>query len=285
MNPEWLRYFVTLSETLNFHAAAERLYLTPQALSKAVASLEAQLGVVLLERDRRVKGLTAAGEALVEEARVVLRSLENAERRMADCRSGAPQGPVTIAGDGLWHHYLLPPLLADLQARHPGIRPKLYEMLPDDVEKWVGAADVEIGLLLRPPRRLDLDWFASLTTAYVIAGPPGPMQPWDDFGYIVPRFFRREMPDSLDGWPEGKCPRRIVAEVELVETALHLCEAGVGVAFLPELAVRDRVARGSMAIRAMAPCEFSDQLFVVWRKGVRPNLAAAEVLAAIGAKD
>jgi DNA-binding transcriptional LysR family regulator len=40
LNPEWLRYFVTLAETRNFHKAAERLHITPQALSKAIAGLE-----------------------------------------------------------------------------------------------------------------------------------------------------------------------------------------------------------------------------------------------------
>lgn len=289
MNPEWLRYFVTLAETRNFHQAAERLYVTPQALSKAIASLEDQLGVVLVDRDRRVKGLTPAGEVLLEQAREILLAMGNAERRMAECRDGKPRGPVSIAGDGLWHHYLLPAVLGDLVARFADLRPRLHEMLPDDAEKWVAAGDVEIGLLLRPPRREDLDWFEGRRTPYVIAGRPDLLGPggerrhWKDLGYIVPRFFRRDLEESLDGWPEGKFPRRIAAEVELLETALHLAEGGVGAAFVPELAVADRVRRGVLAIVAEAPVEFADQLYVVWRRGMRPTPAARAVLEAIGA--
>jgi DNA-binding transcriptional LysR family regulator len=283
VNPEWLRYFITLSETRNFHAAAERLYVTPQALSKAIASLEDQLKVVLIERDRRVKGLTPAGEALLAEARTVLRAIENAERRMAECRDGQPRGPVTIAGDGLWHHYLLPPLLADLRTRYPDLRPKIYEMLPDDAEARVAGGEVEIGLLLRPPRREDLDWREGVRTRYVIVGKPdgADRRPWEDFAYIVPRFFRREMPESLDGWPEGKFPRRVAAEVELLETALHLAEAGVGAAFVPELASLDRIARGTLAIVSEPPVAFADQLYVVWRREIRPTPAARAVLDAL----
>jgi DNA-binding transcriptional LysR family regulator len=278
MNPEWLRYYVVLAETRNFHKAAERLHITPQALSKAIAGLEAQLHVTLVERGRRVEGLTAAGEALLDEANTVLASLENAERRIAEWRQGLPQGPVTIAGDSLWHHYLLPPLLVDLIGEHPLVRPQLFEMIPDDVETWVAGGDVDIGLLLRPPRRTDLDWFAGVASPYVIAGKPGPQRPWQECRYIVPRLFRRELPESLDGWPEGKYKRTIVAEVELLETAIHLVEAGLGEAFLPELAIRDRVRQGSLAVVADAPCTFADQLYVVWRKGLRPSLAMAAVL-------
>ncbi|MDB5099398.1 MAG: LysR family transcriptional regulator [Cyanobacteria bacterium RYN_339] len=283
MNPEWLRYYVALAETKNFHQAAERLHITPQALSKAIAGLEAELKLSLVDRGHRVRGLTAPGEALLEEARQVLQSVENAERRMAEWLTGDPRGPVTIGGDSLWHHYLLPPMLVDLAQRYPGLCPKLYEMLPEVAEHWVSAGELEIGLLLRPPVRQDLTWTAGLSSPYVIAGRPQPKGVWSDFGYIVPRFFRKQSEESLDGWPEGKFPRRIVAEVELLETAIHLAEAGVGVAFLPELAVRERIALGRLAVVADPVADFEDKLYVVRRKGIRPTPAARAVLEVLGA--
>ncbi len=281
MNPEWLRYFVVLAETKNFHQAADRLHVTPQALSKALAGLETELKMVLVDRAHRVRGLTAAGEALLEEARRVTAAIEDAERRMAEWRDPVPRGPVTIAGDGLWHHYLMPPILADLVSAHPEVRPKIFEMLPDDAERWVAEGEIELGLLLRAPVRQDLAWRAGLATPYVIVGRPGPVRPWQDFSYIVPRFFRRESAESLDGWPEAVHPRRIAAEVELLETAIRLAEAGVGAAFLPELAVRERIAAGALAVVAEAPVAFRDELYVVWRKDVRPTPATQAVLQAL----
>ncbi|MBM3268083.1 MAG: LysR family transcriptional regulator [Candidatus Sericytochromatia bacterium] len=277
MNPDWLRYFVVVAQTRNFHVAAEQLHVTPQALSKAVGAL----GAVLIDRDRRVRGLTAAGEALLSEAHDVLRALENAERRMAECRDGTPRGPVTIAGDGLWHHYLLPGILADLRARYPELRPRLFEMIPDDAERHVAAGEVEIGLLLRAPRRADLDHRRGLASPYVIVARPGCSGKWTDFAYVVPRLFGRELAESLDGWPEGEFPRRVAAEVELLETALRLAEAGVGAAYVPELAIRDRLARGTLAIVAEPPCSFVDQLYIVWRRGIRHTPAARALLAAL----
>lgn len=283
MNSEWLRYYVTLAETRNVHATAERLHVTPQAVSKALSGLEQQLKVTLVDRDHRIRNLTPAGEMLLEEARTILHAIDNAQRRIDDWQTSEPQGPVTIAGDMLWHHHLMPALLADLVEQYNGLCPQLFEMLPDDAEHWVATGDVDVGLLLRPPRRSDLHWATGIKSPYVIAGKPQPMRSWQEFGYVVPRFFKREFPDSLDGWPERKFPRRIAAKVELLETAIALAEAGVGVAFLPELAVRDRLDRGSLAIVAEAPCEFSDDLYVIWRKGVVPTPGARAVLRALGA--
>ena len=69
----------------------------------------------------------------------------------------------------------------------------------------------------------------------------------------------------------------------LLETAIRMAEAGVGVAFLPELALRERLQAGTLAIVADPPVAFADQLYVVRRKGIRPTPAARAVLEALGA--
>jgi DNA-binding transcriptional LysR family regulator len=284
MNPEWLRYYVILSESRSFHEAAERLHLTPQALSKAVAGLEAQFQLTLIERDHRIRGLTPAGKALLEEARTILAQIDNAQRRMRTWAAAEPRGAVRIAGDGLWHHYLMADLLKQVLDAHPEVRPQVHEMLPDDVERWVASGEVDLGLLLRAPRRDDLAFWEGLSTPYVIVGRPQPKADWRELSYIVPRIFGRELAEPLDGWPENRFKRRIAVEVELLETAIQFCEAGLGVAFLPELALRERIARGTLAVVAEAPVTFQDQLYVVWRQGVQPTPAAQAVLDALGVR-
>jgi DNA-binding transcriptional LysR family regulator len=73
-----LRYFVAVAEELHFRRAAERLLLTQPALSHQIARLEHQLGVRLLERDRRSVALTPAGATLLEGARRILHQVEQA---------------------------------------------------------------------------------------------------------------------------------------------------------------------------------------------------------------
>ena len=73
-----LRSFVAVADELNFGRAAARLYLSQPALSRQISSLERLVGCELLRRSTRRVELTLAGEALLDRAREVLRSLDEA---------------------------------------------------------------------------------------------------------------------------------------------------------------------------------------------------------------
>src|SRR6476620_9589821 len=75
-----LRYFVAVAEELHFRRAAERLHVAQPAVSEQVRKLEAELGVLLLNRTHRSVSLTDAGAAMLVEARRVLGQAEVAER-------------------------------------------------------------------------------------------------------------------------------------------------------------------------------------------------------------
>ena len=72
MEPEKLRIFLKVAECGSFSKAAAELFISHSTVSRAVSSLEAELGTVLLERDNAVKGLTPAGEKLSQRARELL---------------------------------------------------------------------------------------------------------------------------------------------------------------------------------------------------------------------
>lgn len=73
-----LRSFVAVADELNFGRAAARLYLSQPALSRQVSGLERLVGCELLRRSTHSVELTAAGEALLDRARELLRSLDEA---------------------------------------------------------------------------------------------------------------------------------------------------------------------------------------------------------------
>lgn len=90
-----LRYFVTVAEEGTFVAAAKRLHLAQQALSKQIADLERQLGVQLFERLPRGVRLTQPGQVLLEEAWVLLDGAATAFDRVRRAARGIA-GHVTV---------------------------------------------------------------------------------------------------------------------------------------------------------------------------------------------
>jgi DNA-binding transcriptional LysR family regulator len=83
-----LRYFVAVAEELHFRRAAERLHVAQPAVSEQIRKLEAELGVLLLNRTQRSVALTEAGAVFLEDARHVLRQAEVAERAARRARDG-----------------------------------------------------------------------------------------------------------------------------------------------------------------------------------------------------
>lgn len=89
-----LRYFVAVAEELNFSAAARRLFISQQALSRIIQQLEHHVGVRLLERSTRSVALTAAGEVLLTSARQSIATVDDAIERTR--RVGGRARPVRL---------------------------------------------------------------------------------------------------------------------------------------------------------------------------------------------
>ncbi|WP_322013109.1 LysR family transcriptional regulator [Paraburkholderia sp. J12] len=113
--------FVQVVEAGGFAPAAERLNLTRSAVGKAIARLEARLGVRLIHRSTRSQTLTAEGQAYYERCLRALAELDAAE---ADLDSGRiePSGRLRVSVPEAFGHFCVAPVLLDLVRRHPGLQ-------------------------------------------------------------------------------------------------------------------------------------------------------------------
>ncbi|MEI6000977.1 LysR family transcriptional regulator [Paraburkholderia bengalensis] len=114
--------FIHTAETGSFSAAARRLGLTPAAVSKNVARLEAQLGVRLFHRSTRKLTMTPGGEQLWADAGGPFASLQDAFARAAG-HGGAPSGVLKVGMAVAFGREYLVPLLGDFLQRYPDIVP------------------------------------------------------------------------------------------------------------------------------------------------------------------
>jgi DNA-binding transcriptional LysR family regulator len=93
----WLKSFVVVAEEMHFSRAAQRLNLAQPALTAQIQQLEEALGAELIERTNRINALTAAGAALVPEAR----RLVNRAGELAGLAARARRGESGVLRTGL----------------------------------------------------------------------------------------------------------------------------------------------------------------------------------------
>lgn len=121
---------MAVAEELNFSRAAERLLVAQPALSTQIAQLEAELGVVLLERNRRTVRLTTAGQAYLEDVRQLLQNSQAAGERARRVARGE-EGKLSIAFFSAPTMIFLPELVRQFRSLVPGVSLKLWELTPE----------------------------------------------------------------------------------------------------------------------------------------------------------
>ena len=121
MDSQRLRHFVAVVDHGGFTAAAQEVYVSQPALSLAIKELEAELGVALFTRAGRKVQLTAAGAALLEPARQVLRDLQTGQAAV-EAVAGLEAGYLTMASLPTLAADPVAPLVGAFRRRHPGIR-------------------------------------------------------------------------------------------------------------------------------------------------------------------
>lgn len=145
-----LRYFVAVAETRHFGNAATRLCMAQPPLSQAIQQLEADLGVELLSRTTRRVNLTGAGEAFYEDAERILRSVDDATRRVRLISEGA-HGVLRLGLTGLASYRCLPEIARVVQRDMPGVALEVHsEMLTPAQEESLLGSTIDVGIL-RPP--------------------------------------------------------------------------------------------------------------------------------------
>jgi hypothetical protein len=122
-----VRYFVAVAEERHVTRAAARLHVSQPALSKPLRALERQVGAVLLRRLPHGVELTAAGEALLPDARALVERADLAARDVADAARVLVVGVSTGVG-----RRLLPAVRSRAAAREPGVDPRLRTVAWDD---------------------------------------------------------------------------------------------------------------------------------------------------------
>jgi len=116
-----MRIFVAAVDAGNFTAAASRLRLSKQFVSRRVAALEASLGVRLLVRNTRNVAVTDFGHDFYERAQRILADVDEAERAMS-ARRTEPRGLLKVSAPMSFGMAHLSPLVAEFLRANPDVQ-------------------------------------------------------------------------------------------------------------------------------------------------------------------
>ncbi|GAA2808045.1 LysR family transcriptional regulator [Kitasatospora sp. CM 4170] len=295
-----LRVFEAVVAHRTVTAAAAALDLAPSSVSEQIRVLERSLGVALFDRAPRGMALTPAGERLLPWSRSLLDQAEQARREVSAARIVVRLGALeTIAATHV------PAVLARLAERRPDLDVALHtDAARDGLLGGVAAGALEAALILDtagplgelgfhlPPAPLDHLDLEDVPLA-LVAAPTHPLAASGAAtrtGSLTRADLRGQRllvnTPACSFWLAGE--RLLGHAVERVRTGgvavTRACaEQGLGIALLPEFAVRDALAAGSLVRLPVVSRELQLHLRLVWRSdresvpGLREVLYAAAV--------
>jgi DNA-binding transcriptional LysR family regulator len=281
-----LKVFVAVATERSFSRAAVKLCRTQPAISQAVRRLEDDLGERLFDRSSKLAALTPAGDALLPEAKRLLRLADDAADAVRR-HSQRERAVLRIGCDEPDAHALLPALTAFL-ADHPHVSVEFRRIADVDMVGEVGAGNVDIGV----------------TTANRVSGPvaclPVPVTA-DGFCVLLPKSHHlaawRELPLSVmnegriltlagtttlpgsvaSGDGGGAAPLGSFIVMPGIDSLKHAVAEGLGIAIVPRAVVNGRAGAGLVAV-PLSATGGGCTLTVVYRKGEGRTAAADEFI-------
>jgi len=286
-----LQYLVALRDSGHFGRAADACFVTQSTLSAGIRELETLIGVVLVERTRRVVRFTPLGERIAEKARRVLREadeLGDLARAAGRPLSGEMRMSVipTIAP------FLLPRILPRLRKDYPDLKLYLREETSSQACEALSHGRADCVLLALPYACGDVEAAPLFDDALYVAFPegeiisPSAIRPAD---IDATRLLMLEDGHCLKDHALAACNRpELRAEATMMGTSLHtmvqMVDNGLGVTMLPKMAIDAGILEHTqVAARPLDADNAFRKIALVWRRASpreRDFRLLAEVLAA-----
>ncbi|TFJ92695.1 LysR family transcriptional regulator [Lentibacillus salicampi] len=250
-----LMTFRTVAFTLNFTRAAEALNYVPSNVTMQMKSLEEELDTQLIDRLGKQIVLTDAGKRFLLHAEKVLNSVDEAHLAMKE--NEELTGTLTISANEIPGSYRLPAVLRSFRARYPGIRLIFRPLANDQLKQSLYDGKTDIVFMLDESfgsTNLMIEPLIEEPFLFLVA----PDHPLVQRTYLCAEDFQGE-PFLLT---EKGCPYRTLfnrtieqqgihesmtnLEFSSAETIKRCAMAGIGIAFLPRIAVKAELERGEL---------------------------------------
>lgn len=283
-----LQAFLAVARQSSFRAAAEGLFITAPALSRRIENLEQALQERLFDRTTRRVSLTPAGELFRVHAQAVMDELELAVRSVEQGMAHRREH-VTVACVPSVANNLLPLVLKPYARTHPNVRVRIIDENAAEVLESVRKGEADFGVNFIGAQEAEIDFQALTRERYLAVMPahhPLAAQSslhWKSLaGEKLVSVSSSSGNRSLIDNAFSRVPQRPVIQYETnhVAGAISLVAAGLGVALLPELAIRNAPYKGIVARPVTSPV-LSRAMGLITLKGRVLKPAAATLAQAL----
>ena len=250
-----LKSFISVVDEGGFTAASRQLGLSQPAVSRAVATLEKELGAALLVRGRDRLALTEAGHIALAHAREAVRHLTSMRVEVA-ALAGEMTGTLALASLRSATGTLIAPHLRTFAERHPAVVIRLLEGNEREVRDWLDQGAADVGVVSLPIKGLES---AALGDEDFVATLPADsrLTEWEELDYA--QLAQEPFVGSTGGCAEVYTPvaRRndvefnVAFEAREMSAVLEIVRAGLGVSILPSTALPDEL--DGIVVRPLVP--------------------------------
>jgi LysR family hydrogen peroxide-inducible transcriptional activator len=269
-----LQYLVALHDHGHFGRAAEACFVTQSTLSAALRELENLLGVVLVERTRRVVRFTPIGSKIAAKAVRVLREGEELAD-MARAEGQPLHGELRMGVIPTIAPFLLPAMLPRLRQQWPSLKLFLREETSPAACDALHRGQLDCVLLAMPFGCGDVDQDVLFDDQLFVAFPKGeaPANPAIEAAAIDEnRLLLLEDGHCLKDQALAACKRpELRAEAAMMGTSLHtlvqMVDNGLGLTFVPAMAIDAGILKGTRVdARPLRSKQGFRRIALVWRR-------------------
>jgi LysR family hydrogen peroxide-inducible transcriptional activator len=269
-----LQYLVALRQHGHFGRAAEACYVTQSTLSAGLRELENLLGIVLVERTRRVVRFTPLGQKIAEKALRVLRESEELTD-MARAEGKPLHGELRLGVIPTIAPFLLPAMLPRLRVQWPNLKLYLREETSQAACDALHRGQLDCVLLAMPFACGDVDKAPLFDDRLFVAYPRGeaPSDAIVEPGAIDEnRLLMLEDGHCLKDHALAACNRpELRAEATMMGTSLHtlvqMVDNGLGLTFVPGMAIDAGILEGTAVdARPLKSDHGFRRVALIWRR-------------------
>jgi LysR family transcriptional regulator, hydrogen peroxide-inducible genes activator len=270
-----LQYFLALTETGHFGRAADRCFVSQSAFSNAIQELEKALKTQLVDRTNRNVTITARGQEVAVQARLVIRDVDSLVE-IARGTSEPLSGELRLGIIPTIAPFMLPGTLPKLRKQYPNLELLLTEDQTERVYRRLMDGELDVVLLALPWQLHGTEEMPLFNDAFCLACR-------EDTARVDPKNYRfnRLDSDSILLLEDGHCLREHalaacrIRNTQKVRrfgassllTLIEMVDADLGITFLPEMARGSSMLRNTrVKLYAMGEQSYRT-IGLVWRKG------------------